>query len=375
MALSSQVNPHPVLNRYAASRKRWPWLALALVVVLIGGLYHLSASDSWSIPIEPVAVIRPPNFLAHNKTHPEFSFSVLSTTNRAVSTPLATPGSQLPMHSHTRSSQADPDTSPMPRPTEGSKSTRSVQLSVGLRLLDAGEFVEGRRVLSELFFSKRRLSAEDRQVICQTLGMASEQLIFSRNVQPTDPVAEYYQIQPGDMLSVVAPRYKVPHTLVGNINKLDPNQIVAGERIKLIKGPFHGRVIKSAYRMDVYLVGPDGLPLLVKSYRVGLGKEDSTPLGKFQVGGKITNPDWRNPETYEYYPASAPDNPIGEHWISMNGVEDQTKDLKGYGLHGTIDPESIGKQASMGCVRLLSEDIEQVYHLFMPGQTTIEILP
>ncbi|CAN0592015.1 unnamed protein product, partial [Laminaria digitata] len=49
-------------------------------------------------------------------------------------------------------------------------------------------------------------------------------------------------------------------------------------------------------------------------------------------------------------------------WIGLTGVG-QYSDLESYGIHGTIDPDSIGSDESMGCVRLAKGDIDVVYEL------------
>jgi len=109
---------------------------------------------------------------------------------------------------------------------------------------------------------------------------------------------------------------------------------------------------------------------------VGLGEENSTPPGQWRVtqGRKATNPSWRNPRTGKYYKADNPDNPIGEYWIALTGVGENTKNETGYGIHGTIQPKSIGQQMSMGCVRLRSEHIEHVFNMLEAGESTVRIV-
>jgi lipoprotein-anchoring transpeptidase ErfK/SrfK len=66
-------------------------------------------------------------------------------------------------------------------------------------------------------------------------------------------------------------------------------------------------------------------------------------------------------------------NPIGERWIGLEGIEERTKDLSGLGIHGTIEPDTIGTQASMGCIRMGSNDVSQVYEMLAEGISTVEI--
>ena len=70
-----------------------------------------------------------------------------------------------------------------------------------------------------------------------------------------------------------------------------------------------------------------------------------------------------------------PDNPLGEHWIGLEGIEPATKGLEGYGIHGTIEPETIGAQASMGCVRMHANDVALLYEVLVGGVSTVEVVP
>jgi lipoprotein-anchoring transpeptidase ErfK/SrfK len=57
------------------------------------------------------------------------------------------------------------------------------------------------------------------------------------------------------------------------------------------------------------------------------------------------------------------------------GVDEASKKFEGYGIHGTIEPQSIGREMSMGCVRLGAEDVALVYELLMPRVSVVKIVP
>src|SRR5439155_21861230 len=120
------------------------------------------------------------------------------------------------------------------------------------------------------------------------------------------------------------------------------------------------------FRLDIYAGSPDDAAAwtFIKSFKVGLGESNSTPVGTFVVknSSKMINPPWTNPKTGEKFLADDPKNPIGERWIGIEGQGD-AKQFTGFGIHGTVDPESIGKMKSMGCVRMASADVEVVYDL------------
>ena len=251
----------------------------------------------------------------------------------------------------------------------------SGDLKRGISMLRDGQPVEGRRLLSRLLYNGE-LDAGQARAVRDALSQVNERLVFSDHVRPNDPVAESYTIQSGDYLSTIAPRFGLTHQFVQRINGIeDARRIRVGQRIKLLKGPFHARIDKSDYRMDIVLHGPDGAPLYVASYPVGLGEENSTPEGRWVVAPdrKVTNPSWRNPRTGEYFKPDDPENPIGEYWIALKGIDQNTRDRQGYGIHGTIEPDSIGSQASMGCIRLRKQDVEQVFHMLVGGDSTVLI--
>ena len=108
----------------------------------------------------------------------------------------------------------------------------------------------------------------------------------------------------------------------------------------------------------------------IRSFNVGLGEAGSTPVGSFIVHSKVQGGGYTNPRTGEVFAPGDPKNPIGKYWMGLRGTDDKTLTARGYGIHGTIDPTSVGKQMSMGCVRMGDEDIATLYKLLSDGQTT-----
>ncbi|MHB9144625.1 MAG: stalk domain-containing protein [Symbiobacteriia bacterium] len=97
---------------------------------------------------------------------------------------------------------------------------------------------------------------------------------------------------------------------------------------------------------------------------------DLTPEGVFSVAVKAIDPAWRNPEG-RIVPGGIPENPLGSRWL---GLAVNGDDGSNYGVHGTNAPLSIGTYASSGCVRVLNEQVEDLYELVRVG-TTVEIRP
>lgn len=203
-------------------------------------------------------------------------------------------------------------------------------------------------------------------------------------------------IQPGDSLVTLTRKQGLPvdWRFIQRINGIQrPEALWVGQKIKIARQPFHAVVHKNDYRLDLYAgdpvssggslgrkVGPDGQDeswTFIRSFKVGLGEANGTPEGSFVVRpkSKLVNPAWVNPRTGEKFAADDPKNPIGERWIGLDGIDDATRKFQGYGIHGTVDPASIGQQRSMGCVRLGSEDVELLYEVLLDRVSTVKILP
>lgn len=250
------------------------------------------------------------------------------------------------------------------------------RMRTGLDLIANDRLVEARLTLTQALDSGGLDSVEEDRVRSE-LTEVNRRLIFSPTIYANDPYAAEHRIKPGQALSKVVGQLglKLDYRLLVRINGLaDANKIRAGDRIKVLTGPFHCVVYKSEHRMDLYM-GQGSQRVFVTSFAVGLGKDDGTPIGRFMVkrDSKLINPAWTNPKTYEHYERNDPANPIGEYWIGLEGIDDSTRDLRSYGIHGTIEPESIGGNASMGCIRMHAEDVEIVFEMLVPNASVIHI--
>jgi hypothetical protein len=260
--------------------------------------------------------------------------------------------------------------------TAPSANRAAQRIQAGMELIAQNKPLEARRMLS-LALESQGISPADAEKVRNELSKVNQRLVFGPEVVPGDPFCKSYVIEGGDALSKLPKKLNL-HTeylFLKRINAIEnERRLRVGQRIKTVTGPFHAVVDKRAFRMDLYL-GDGDQRVFVQSLRVGLGEFDATPEGVFDVkrDSKLINPAWANPRTGEQFAPDDPKNPLGEYWIGLVGASDNIRGLEGYGVHGTIEPESIGQMKSMGCVRMLHDDVALVYELLMPGVSTVTI--
>ena len=225
---------------------------------------------------------------------------------------------------------------------------------------DPKRLVEVRLQLNDALL--KPMSRAQRLIVQDKLKTLADEWLFSRTICEGDDLCEFYQVKPGDRLETIGRQYQVPYEIIMRINNIpSPEALRADKRIKVPKGPFHVKVYKDNFTMDLFLQ-----KTYVKSYPVGLGKPGhETPSGRWVVrsGDKLIRPQWTDSETGRVYYGNEPDYPLGERWIGIRGVNGDTVGRRGFALHGTNEPQTIGTACSNGCVRLRNEDIVELFGL------------
>jgi lipoprotein-anchoring transpeptidase ErfK/SrfK len=96
----------------------------------------------------------------------------------------------------------------------------------------------------------------------------------------------------------------------------------------------------------------------IGAWDIAVGKPSTpSPEGTMTVVNRVKNPTWFGPGGKVIGPGAA--NPVGTRWVGLS--------KKGYGIHGTNEPGSIGKAASHGCIRMRNRDVEQFFDLVETG--------
>jgi lipoprotein-anchoring transpeptidase ErfK/SrfK len=240
--------------------------------------------------------------------------------------------------------------------------------------IDNGRLLSARAQLNDALQSGE--TSDSQLASVKTLiSQINQTVIFGRQRFADDPYGGTYVVQPGDSLARIAMAHDCTWEMIGRINGIDPKHLRAGATIKVVEGPFFAVVDKHKFTMDLYLGGLPGekSSMYVTTYMVGLGKDDSTPVGTWMVEPhrKLKHPTYYSPRGEGVIPADDPKNPLGGYWIGLTGTEGQAVGKMSYGIHGTIDPSSIGKQSSLGCIRMHADDIAMVYDMLVEGKSMV----
>jgi lipoprotein-anchoring transpeptidase ErfK/SrfK len=148
-----------------------------------------------------------------------------------------------------------------------------------------------------------------------------------------------------------------------DLNRLgSPTGLRAGSAIRVPLGQPRIVIVRREFRL-YYLFGGG----YVEDFPVGLGRDGTTPEGEFVIEELIKNPDWHHEG--QVIPYGDPRNILGSRWMAFR----DTPEHHGFGIHGTTDPSSIGKEASSGCVRMLKADVERLFE-WTPRGTEVSIL-
>ena len=81
-----------------------------------------------------------------------------------------------------------------------------------------------------------------------------------------------------------------------------------------------------------------------------------SPTGEFEIVSRVADPTYYHDGIVM---GPGKDNPVGTRWMGLN--------VKGYGIHGTNAPRSVGHATSHGCIRLRNRDVERLYAMLRVG--------
>lgn len=187
------------------------------------------------------------------------------------------------------------------------------------------------------------------------LGDINIRLLFS-SIQTKD--STIYKVVPGDSIAAIARRFGTTAELIQKSNNITMT-LRAGAVLKVSTAKFSILVDKSQNRL--FLKNGEEI---VKVYTVSTGKDSSlTPIGAFKITNKLPNPVWY--KDGKAIPPESPENILGTRWLGIS--------KQGYGIHGTTEPQTIGQSVTAGCVRMINNEVEELFSI-VPVGTDVTII-
>jgi lipoprotein-anchoring transpeptidase ErfK/SrfK len=131
-----------------------------------------------------------------------------------------------------------------------------------------------------------------------------------------------------------------------------------GDLVALPEAYAPGTIIVKTNERHLYLVVGAGQAI---RYPVGVGRAGQQWSGTSVIDAKYVSPDWapppdiraENPKLPPLIPGGSPHNPMGVAAMTLQGLD--------YAIHGTNQPSSIGHFVSHGCIRMLNEDVTDLF--------------
>jgi hypothetical protein len=225
----------------------------------------------------------------------------------------------------------------------------------GVGLLNAGKAAAGRFALNEAL---ARTSDEIRAgELRGTLAALNMPVFLGTDILPDDQAARIVQIQPGDTFLSLGRAYGMPAAFLQKLNPaLDARNLRLGAGVKIVQGPFHGRIIKHAGRLDLY-----ARDIYVASCRVDFPEGNYLPRGDYQItaGTKL-----------QLGSASA-----GRTWIGFSGLEQATEGVTNGWMFGAAGPRGKTAKDRATGIHLGDGDLVQLYNVLSEGRSHLRVEP
>lgn len=230
--------------------------------------------------------------------------------------------------------------------------------------------VISRRIFNVRFFAARRAAAVPMLRILTAVGLAMSLAACSHTT--TSDAPQVTPVKPPRYAALSDARYSIPEVAA---EAVDP--AFFRQRVRYVSAHLPGTIVVDPGAKFLYLVMEGGYAM---RYGIGIGREGFGWSGSADVRRKAEWPTWtppaamiaRQPELESYRSGMKPGigNPLGARalYLFQNG-----KDTL-YRIHGTNEPESIGKNVSSGCVRLLNQDVIDLFNRTPVGAKVV-VLP
>jgi LysM repeat protein len=239
----------------------------------------------------------------------------------------------------------------------------AMMMDEAAQLVKSERLVEARDKYLEALDSAADPSVRDQ--IEKKLAKVNITLVLSPRPMPEK---QKYLVKRGDSLDRIARRYGTTVQLLQKSNMLrNPNRINIGDSLLVFTGKFSLFSSKTRHDLVVKMNGK-----FFKRYKVGTGRFGKTPEGTFVIREKIKEPPWWRPDGTVVPYGNKKENILGTRWFSLKATGD-TEDVRGYGIHGTWSPESVGTDSSAGCLRMKNNEVEELF-IYIPVGTPVTIV-
>lgn len=179
--------------------------------------------------------------------------------------------------------------------------------------------------------------------------------IMASSIPTPDSIS--YEVQKGDTLSKIAKKFFTTQDLIMKSNNIsNPDMVPLGKKLKI-----HNEKMSILVDKSMNILTLKSGERIIKTYKVATGINNCTPVGNFKIINKIVDPPW-----YTDGGVIPPDNPkniLGSRWLGLSA--------KSYGIHGTVEPQSIGNQVTSGCIRMKNDEVEELYALVPQGSEVV----
>lgn len=231
--------------------------------------------------------------------------------------------------------------------TEPAPPAWAMKRHAALEARQGGEYFKARKIYQDILYQYGSSEGID-AVLKEYWGLNVSIITSPLQAHGT----EIYVIRKGDTLGKIARKKNTTVELIKLRNRMVTDTIVAGKALSLWATPFAIEIDKSENSLTLKARNE-----IVKVYPVSTGKNNSSPVGEFVIKDRFTDPVWFHKG--DVVPPDDPKNFLGTRWLGF--------DLPQYGIHGTIEPQNIGKQVSSGCIRMRNEDVQELYDLVPVG--------
>ncbi len=235
---------------------------------------------------------------------------------------------------------------PSPMGSSGGDSSQSTQqfqadwdeAQVYLR---QGDLVEATRRLTP-WRSRPELNPSQKEKLNLLLSQLAGTVVYSTQHSLEEP----YTVGSGETLGSIAQQFQVPAVLLQRINGInDPNSLTPGQKLKVLRGPFHAKVDMTHNELTLEIDGcyAGRFPITVENGAI-------IPAGDHEVLRKEANPQFYDEASQKILTANDEANPYGGHAVHLDG---------GIVLHGSGGPG--------GSISMSARDSEDIYGILSIG--------